>query len=222
MKHSFVLLFSLASYLIGYAQTNPEEEISNHEHEEEDSTRLIIGFTNQVEALELKDLDINSNCAKGLLTPSLYRKLPIFRDGLRPSDIIIDIDGICTESLNELTRYIKTKNDKKISILCYSDDTTKTIITELVTLREFNVIKQEFMSQVDIKEDGTFSVSQELTHTIDMNTTGIGTLTWTIGIRWLHDALMEDLLDKIENQFSNKSKRTEWNNWVKFLRKVLK
>ena len=90
-------------------------------------------------------------------------------------------------------------------------------------LIQFKFIKPEGFSGIHKFEISELANNKtELTHTIDMNTTGIGTLTWTIGIRWLHDALMEDLLDKIENQFSNKSKRTEWNNWVKFLRKVLK
>jgi hypothetical protein len=61
----------------------------------------------------------------------------------------------------------------------------------------------------------------ELTHTIDMTTSGTGTILWLVVIRWLHDALMEDLFDKIENQFHDKHKRTAWSLWVKFLRKTL-
>lgn len=41
----------------------------------------------------------------------------------------------------------------------------------------------------------------ELKHTINMHTTGIGTLTWTIAIRWLHDLLIEKVFDKVENHF---------------------
>jgi hypothetical protein len=61
----------------------------------------------------------------------------------------------------------------------------------------------------------------ELTHTIDMITSGSGTLKWILGIRWLHDALLEDLLDKIENQFDDRNMKTKWNLWVIVLRKVL-
>jgi len=61
----------------------------------------------------------------------------------------------------------------------------------------------------------------ELVHTIDMNTSGTGTLSWTFAIRWLHDALMEDAFDKVENQFNNQRKVTEWSPWVKFLRTLL-
>lgn len=61
----------------------------------------------------------------------------------------------------------------------------------------------------------------ELIHTIDMITSGVGTLTWMIGVRYLHDALIEDLFDKIENEFDNHNKRTAWSFWVRFLRKLL-
>lgn len=62
----------------------------------------------------------------------------------------------------------------------------------------------------------------ELKHTIEMNTTGIGTVIWTLAIRWLHDALIEDAFDKVENHFSTARKKTEWNIWVRILRRGLK
>lgn len=58
-------------------------------------------------------------------------------------------------------------------------------------------------------------------HIIDINTTGLGLLSWPLAIRWLHDALIEDAFDKIENQFLSEPKRTEWNLWVKMLRTIL-
>ncbi len=59
-------------------------------------------------------------------------------------------------------------------------------------------------------------------HIIDMTATGIGILSWTFGIRWLHDALIEDAFDKMENYFSDgPPKRTPWNLWVRILRKIL-
>lgn len=58
-------------------------------------------------------------------------------------------------------------------------------------------------------------------HTIDMNTKTIATLKWVFAIRWLHDALIEDAFDKVENYFTGKNKKTEWNIWVRFLRKIL-
>jgi len=62
----------------------------------------------------------------------------------------------------------------------------------------------------------------EFKHTIEMKTHGIGTLSWVLVIRWLHDALLEDALDKVENQFTDVTKRTEWNSWVNILRKIMK
>jgi len=61
----------------------------------------------------------------------------------------------------------------------------------------------------------------EIKHTIDMVTKGKGTLIWLFAIRSLHNALIEDGFDKIENNFSNLNKKTEWNIWVKIVRKLL-
>tara|TARA_B110000003_G_scaffold84360_1_gene86374 strand:+ start:157 stop:657 length:501 start_codon:yes stop_codon:yes gene_type:complete len=58
----------------------------------------------------------------------------------------------------------------------------------------------------------------EIKHTIDMNTYGKGTLMWTLVIRPLHNALIQDAFDKIENNFSKTLKLTKWNFWVRFLR----
>ena len=72
--------------------------------------------------------------------------------------------------------------------------------------------------QLEIKE---FEMDKtEIKHTIKINTTGIGILTWALAVRWLHNALIEDAFDKVENQFSENHKRTAWSFWVKFLRKV--
>ncbi|WP_421877546.1 hypothetical protein [Marinoscillum sp.] len=61
----------------------------------------------------------------------------------------------------------------------------------------------------------------EIKHTIDMQTTGKGTLLWLLGIRSLHNALVEDGFDKLENIFQKPQKITKWNFWVRFLRKLL-
>ena len=59
----------------------------------------------------------------------------------------------------------------------------------------------------------------QIQHTIEMNTEGKATLLWLFGIRSLHNALIEDGLDKLENNFLEQPKKTKWNFWVKFLRK---
>jgi len=65
-------------------------------------------------------------------------------------------------------------------------------------------------------------VKTEITHIIDMKTTGIGILLWFFFIRPLHNALLEDAFDKIENHFLVEKKRMNWNVWVRFLRRIMK
>jgi hypothetical protein len=62
----------------------------------------------------------------------------------------------------------------------------------------------------------------ELKHTIDMNISGKTIFLWTIAIRWLHDAFIEDAFDKVENQFTVRKKTSKWSFWVIFLRKIFK
>ena len=59
-------------------------------------------------------------------------------------------------------------------------------------------------------------------HAIEMRTRGLDTITWLLAIRWLHDALIEDAFDKVENHFNQTGRRTAWSPWVRFLRRVLK
>jgi hypothetical protein len=61
-----------------------------------------------------------------------------------------------------------------------------------------------------------------ITHIVDTRTSGLATLKWHFAIRWLHNAYIEDTLDKVENNFLNDKKRTEWSWWVKKLRKLMK
>jgi hypothetical protein len=69
---------------------------------------------------------------------------------------------------------------------------------------------------------GSENERTEIVHTIDMQTSGIGGLNWILFIRPLHNALLEDALDKVENHFSEVKKKTSWNPWVKFLRWIMK
>lgn len=66
------------------------------------------------------------------------------------------------------------------------------------------------------------SESTEIKHTIEMTTSGMATIKWLLAIRWLHDALLEDALDKVENQLLQCNLKTEWSLWVKMLRWLLK
>lgn len=64
--------------------------------------------------------------------------------------------------------------------------------------------------------------SSELKHTIDIHIKGKALLLWHFGIRSLHDALIEDGMDKIHNKIMGQSKTTKWSLWVKVLRSILK
>ncbi|MBN4057927.1 hypothetical protein JYT34_00620 [Olleya sp. AH-315-K02] len=74
---------------------------------------------------------------------------------------------------------------------------------------EFNIIEHN-LNQVEIN------------HIIKMKTSGVAIFTWPFAIRWLHDALIENAFDNIENSFSTTKVKTKWNFWVKFLRFILK
>lgn len=62
----------------------------------------------------------------------------------------------------------------------------------------------------------------EISHVIDMRTSGFATLKWAMAIRWLHDAYIEDAFDKVENHFIEDKKHCKWNLWVKILRSIMK
>ncbi|GAA4310946.1 hypothetical protein [Nibribacter koreensis] len=62
----------------------------------------------------------------------------------------------------------------------------------------------------------------ELSHVIDMTTSGAATIKWAVAIRWMHDAFMEDAFDKVENHFTEDKKHSNWNWWVRTLRKAMK
>ncbi len=55
-------------------------------------------------------------------------------------------------------------------------------------------------------------------HNLIMDAKGLAVLSWTLIYRPLHDALVEDALDKIDHHFSQEKKKTEWSVWVKILR----
>jgi len=88
-----------------------------------------------------------------------------------------------------------------------------------------SLIEFDFM-----KPDGFFGIHKfeiteiendktEIKHTIDMTVSVKGIFIWYIAFKWLHDALLEDCLDKAENNFLTEKKKTEWNLWVLFLRR---
>lgn len=61
-----------------------------------------------------------------------------------------------------------------------------------------------------------------LRHVIEMEARGVGILSWTVVFRPLHDALIEDLLDRAERELELGTPRTPWSPWVRLLRWVLR
>lgn len=64
--------------------------------------------------------------------------------------------------------------------------------------------------------------STEIVHEIKMNTSFKATFLWIFIIRWLHNALIEEAFDKVENYFFPNSKETSYSLWVNFLRSMYK
>jgi hypothetical protein len=60
-----------------------------------------------------------------------------------------------------------------------------------------------------------------LRHVIDMRITGWARLQWSFIIRPLHDALLEDALDRAELFCGMQPAPRHWSFWVRFLRKAL-
>lgn len=60
-----------------------------------------------------------------------------------------------------------------------------------------------------------------LKHTIEIKVNLKGLLTWYIAVKWLHDALLEDCLDKVHNQHNEPKINTPHSFLVKTLRKIL-
>ena len=60
----------------------------------------------------------------------------------------------------------------------------------------------------------------EICHEIKMQTSLKATFFWIVIVSWLHDALIEEAFDKVENYFAIHKKVTKYNAWVNFLRGV--
>jgi hypothetical protein len=91
--------------------------------------------------------------------------------------------------------------------------------TEII---QFRFTKPEGFHGIHVFEITAFSEREtEIKHTIAMNAKGMGLLKWVFAIRSLHNALIEDAFDKMENNFPGNKKFTKWNIWVKLLRNLM-
>ncbi|MDO5981315.1 hypothetical protein [Flavivirga spongiicola] len=84
----------------------------------------------------------------------------------------------------------------------------------------FKFINKGFNGTHEFKINELNNSKVEIIHIIKMKTSGVVTYYWLFIIRWLHDALIEDAFDKLENQFSAEKKEITYNFWVKFLRMI--
>ena len=64
--------------------------------------------------------------------------------------------------------------------------------------------------------------ASKLRHVIEMRTLGMAALNWSLIIRPLHDALLEDALDKVEGAFRDVGPPRAWSRRVVFLRWVVR
>ncbi|MQA08353.1 MAG: SRPBCC family protein [Pseudonocardiaceae bacterium] len=60
-----------------------------------------------------------------------------------------------------------------------------------------------------------------LRHILAMNPHGPAKLTWPLVFRWLHDALLEDCLDRAERELTGTVRRpASWSRYVRLLRRI--
>lgn len=60
-----------------------------------------------------------------------------------------------------------------------------------------------------------------LEHRLSMRVSGVALLSWPLIFRWLHDALIEDALDRAEASITSRPlQERRWSLWVRFLRRV--
>ncbi|NND33326.1 MAG: hypothetical protein HKN76_12110 [Saprospiraceae bacterium] len=71
-----------------------------------------------------------------------------------------------------------------------------------------------------IKWESVRHQETKIIHCIDMNTMGLATFKWKLVIEPLHNALIEDAFDQLENRFSSRAVKTPWSPYVHSLRGI--
>jgi len=84
---------------------------------------------------------------------------------------------------------------------------------------KFEFTKPEgFIGTHELNINAVSESTSEISHIIKMKTAFKASILWLFVIRWLHDALIEDAFDTIENHFSEEKKEPKYHPWVRFLR----
>ena len=86
----------------------------------------------------------------------------------------------------------------------------KSICFQFTSPKGFNGYHSFWVEQ---SESGTF-----LRHILRMDTSGFALLSWPLIFRPLHDALIEDSLDKAEKNMGGNPSGSSWTWWVKVMR----
>ena len=85
---------------------------------------------------ELKGVDLIPG-HKGFGVPALYKDSSSYRDGLRPGDIILSLDGRSFGSVENLNTYIRTKPELTITIEFLRDGRIDKLETQLHAEQDF-------------------------------------------------------------------------------------
>lgn len=70
---------------------------------------------------------------------------------------------------------------------------------------------------IEMEEERT-----QIKHILEANTNLKAYLSWSLAIRWLHDACVEDAFDNLENYFLTEKKSSNWSWWVNLCRNFFK
>ncbi|MDO6597504.1 hypothetical protein Q4512_11305 [Oceanihabitans sp. 2_MG-2023] len=98
----------------------------------------------------------------------------------------------------------------KYTIIAFEEG--KSITFKFTKPDGFIGIHQLFLEIVSEKET-------EIIHEIRMHTSTFrASILWFFVIKWLHDALIEEAFDNVENHFMEVKKIPRYNIWVQFLR----
>ncbi len=81
----------------------------------------------------------------------------------------------------------------------------------------------EFTFAPDFIARGTHTLEilgDTVKHTMIIRLRGAGRVLWPLAIRWLHDACLEDLLDRVGDSLGHPPlTRARWSPWVRLLRR---
>ena len=73
----------------------------------------------------------------GFGVPALYKNSNAYRDGLRPGDVILSLDGRSFGSLESLNTYIRTKQDPAVTIEFFREGRVDKLETQLHAEQDF-------------------------------------------------------------------------------------